>query len=554
LYAPNLKEKPKNCKLLIESEVEYSIDNPTLSGVNNEFLEFDIDVASMLNSEDFYSGEMLIDYNSLTFGTNLASSGRVTLTKGTVITAPNYTLNVVDVSPDQMKVVIQNTSSNPSNYYTITNQSEELAHIKIDISNLAGNTEIEFDEVQMQGLSEMFDASISSNTPFDLVTASDELNIDINAILNGSTTCTTCLNGVWNQSPNPCQPVNCDCPASITTNILESVPTLYYQCQDVSFKDCDATEHILLWSNRPNENVQIYDGATSGPAQGWNNSANPSPYNYAGVPTLWFYGLSQGGGGVAALGINVAENILVATLERMEQNATVNNNQAATSYTFEEFRDYTIDAVIGLHGACSTEHESVVESWISVGLFDCANINISFEENDPTPADPCDKELTAIVNNGSGCYNFEWFEIDNGNPINLNLTTQTIPVTCNKVYRVKVTDTYLGTVVQPCEHEDNHSVFATSTRKVEELNLDVTIRPTLANNQIFFDLEIEEPTIITISIFDQLGRRISQPIVSEKVYQGNRTIQHNVENLSSGIYFVNIETPKGKIVKKFVKM
>jgi hypothetical protein len=82
----------------------------------------------------------------------------------------------------------------------------------------------------------------------------------------------------------------------------------------------------------------------------------------------------------------------------------------------------------------------------------------------------------------------------------------------------------------------------------------VIVRPTLASNQIFFDLEVEEPTIITISIFDQLGRKISQPIVSEKVYQGNRTIQHNVENLPSGIYFVSIETPKGKIVKKFVKM
>ena len=69
-----------------------------------------------------------------------------------------------------------------------------------------------------------------------------------------------------------------------------------------------------------------------------------------------------------------------------------------------------------------------------------------------------------------------------------------------------------------------------------------------------FDLEVEEPTTITISIFDQLGRRVSQPIIGEKVYQGNRTIQHNVENLSSGIYFISIETPKGKIVKKFVKM
>jgi hypothetical protein len=187
--------KAGDCKLLIENEVKYTVENSAISGANNEFLEFDINVASMFNNENFYSGEMLIDYNSLTFGTNLASSERITLTKGTVITAPNYTLSIVDVSSDQMKIIAQSTPSNPSNYYSITNQSEELAHIKIDISNLAGNTAIKFDEVQMQGLSELFDASLSSNTPFDLVTAIDELNVDINGILNSGDTCTTCTGG-----------------------------------------------------------------------------------------------------------------------------------------------------------------------------------------------------------------------------------------------------------------------------------------------------------------------------------------------------------------------
>ncbi|NJN77619.1 MAG: hypothetical protein HC803_04240 [Saprospiraceae bacterium] len=176
------KDEHYNEKILIESEIEYTVENPIVSGLNNEFLEFDINVASMVNNEGFYSGEMFIDYNSLTFGTNLASSGRITLTKGTVITTPNYTLSIIDVSSDQMKITIQSTPTNPSNYYTITNQSEELAHIKIDISNLAGNTGIEFDEIQMQGLSELFDASLNSDKPFDLVSANDELNIDINGI------------------------------------------------------------------------------------------------------------------------------------------------------------------------------------------------------------------------------------------------------------------------------------------------------------------------------------------------------------------------------------
>jgi hypothetical protein len=50
-HLTNPTTEPK--KSMIESEVEYTIDNPTISGTNNEFLEFDIDVASMLNNEEF---------------------------------------------------------------------------------------------------------------------------------------------------------------------------------------------------------------------------------------------------------------------------------------------------------------------------------------------------------------------------------------------------------------------------------------------------------------------------------------------------------------------
>ncbi|MFK7946345.1 MAG: S8 family serine peptidase [Saprospiraceae bacterium] len=163
------------------SEAEYSIENPTITGAN-QYVEFDINIASLLNNEDFYSGEIFISYNSLTFGTNIASSGRITLTKGTVITAPNYTLTFTDVSSDMIKIVAESTP-NASNYYTLSTQSEQLIHFKIDITNLSGNTDIEFEELTMQGLSEFYDATLGSGQPFETIYADDELDIDINGIV-----------------------------------------------------------------------------------------------------------------------------------------------------------------------------------------------------------------------------------------------------------------------------------------------------------------------------------------------------------------------------------
>ncbi|MFK7950366.1 MAG: zinc-dependent metalloprotease, partial [Saprospiraceae bacterium] len=165
------------------SIVEYTIANPSLTGAFNEFLEFDINIASLLSSEEFFSGEILIDYNTLTFGSNLVASGIVNITKGNVILTPNYTITITDVSASKLKIEVLSSSNNPNTLYLIDNTAEQLVHLKIDITNLVGNTGIEFDEINMQGASEFFDISSNVVEPFELVKADDELNVDVNALI-----------------------------------------------------------------------------------------------------------------------------------------------------------------------------------------------------------------------------------------------------------------------------------------------------------------------------------------------------------------------------------
>jgi hypothetical protein len=165
------------------SIVEYTIANPSLTGSFNEFLEFDINIASLLSSEEFFSGELLIDYNTLTFGSNLAASGIVNITKGNVILTPNYTITITDISASKLKIEVVSSSNNPNTLYLIDNTADQLVHLKIDITNLAGNTGIEFDEINMQGASEFFDISSNVIEPFELVKADDELDVDVNALV-----------------------------------------------------------------------------------------------------------------------------------------------------------------------------------------------------------------------------------------------------------------------------------------------------------------------------------------------------------------------------------
>lgn len=166
----------------IESIVEYTIENPSLTGALNQYLEFDINIASLLASEEFFSGEILIDYNDVTFGSNIASNGILTVTQGTVILTPNYTITLTDITPSQLKIEVTSNTNNPNSLYLITSSSEELVHFKIDLTNIVGNTGIDFDEINMQGFSEFFDVTTNVIEPFDLVKAEDELDIDVSGV------------------------------------------------------------------------------------------------------------------------------------------------------------------------------------------------------------------------------------------------------------------------------------------------------------------------------------------------------------------------------------
>lgn len=740
------------------SEIKYSIENPILTGTNNEYLEFDIDVSSLLNSEKFFKGEIYLSYNSLTFGTNLAASGRITLTKGTVLSLPNYTINVIDVNTDQIKITAQSTPTNPNNYFTLTNQSDELAHVKIDISNLVGNTDIEFEELQMQGLSEFFNMTTGNTEPFETVTANDELDIDINSIVLNS--CSYCNGNVLNNiSCNPDTSCNC----SSFMPISPHVSTLYYDCQNINVDSCDTGGMISVKSHKLQENIETWDissfdpnvmpatppvpvkwcigytiilderqqseanamfsmlstndyystpskininsydnlgttiylflhakGIINGSLQqsstahwgstiplnatfplqygkgmelgdgeigkcnpmvsldiiaheythgvlnkyfdlnsnflgdttrfitnnalheslcdifsvliryeefgtidwsignescfnhsslpryvnnpnsskiiqasyykdnnyGWLpdtissgtifDKKKPLYYNYGGVISNWFYLLSEGGTGakgdaVSAIGIDVAENILIQTLEFMRVDLT-----GATQYTFEEFRDFSLSASSLIHGSCSQEHISVAEAWKAVGLITCDSFEVDFTVQ-PNPADTCKPWMIVTMSGGSQCYNIQWYQKDNlSNWVPISTNYQFQAGDCGFEYRVSVSDTVLSCVFNEWE--------TTNTTNLFENQFNFQVRPNISESKVFLDFEVTEKTNLSIKVFDQLGRLVSEPIRKEDFIFGNYSIEYNASSLVNGLYFITLDTGQKRVTKKFVKI
>lgn len=87
----------------------------------------------------------------------------------------------------------------------------------------------------------------------------------------------------------------------------------------------------------------------------------------SGVQNKWFYLLSVGGSGVNGIGNSYSVTGLgVDTAAAIAfRNLTVYLNQSSD---FDEARFYSIQSAIDLYGACSPQHQSVVNAWHAVGV------------------------------------------------------------------------------------------------------------------------------------------------------------------------------------------
>ncbi len=109
--------------------------------------------------------------------------------------------------------------------------------------------------------------------------------------------------------------------------------------------------------------------------------------------------------------------------------------------------------------------------------------------------------------------------------------------------------TYTYTITSNCasvesEHSEPCIVFLDGT-SVEEHEFKFNIYPNPVNDRLHIETEYE---IKEIAIYDIYGR---QQVAKSPSRQDNLTI--DVADLNSGIYFIQIKTEKGNIVKRFIK-
>jgi len=165
LQQQSLQNKKSDTNKDIE-EITFTFENPTVTGTNPHFFEFDIVASGSTNNTYLDMAMFHLKYNSQVFGTHAVLNNRVHVTRGSNFDNINYIDpdTVMDDKTDTFSVMIsRNGDYSPLNRTLITTTPQTLLHIKMEIVNCTSTTDIEF--VDMFFTSMFTTYTLTPNTP-----------------------------------------------------------------------------------------------------------------------------------------------------------------------------------------------------------------------------------------------------------------------------------------------------------------------------------------------------------------------------------------------------
>jgi hypothetical protein len=77
-----------------------------------------------------------------------------------------------------------------------------------------------------------------------------------------------------------------------------------------------------------------------------------------------------------------------------------------------------------------------------------------------------------------------------------------------------------------------------------------TIAPNPVTNSLFVEIEWQEPTDAAVYVYNYLGKKCYETTIAS---QSRTQMEIAVEMLSAGLYLIEIQTDKGKVIQKFMK-
>jgi hypothetical protein len=173
--------------MLLAQGVTFTFDNFSITGTSPKYYEFDVMVHSTVDTTQFGDSMVYINYNTTGFGPNIASNGKVTVTKETLLQGQYwqpvpppghwvqyYTIiNIADNTSSKLAITVEyddDLVGPPWTNYVQTTPTKFL-HIKIEIADDGATAGLSFDQSLMSV--QQYKSYNTPATRYSPVTASD---------------------------------------------------------------------------------------------------------------------------------------------------------------------------------------------------------------------------------------------------------------------------------------------------------------------------------------------------------------------------------------------
>lgn len=149
-YQNSLLNKTGTTSKAIE-DIDFEIANEQVTGTSPQFYEFDIMVSGSSSNTYIDNTAFVIEYNTLPFGSNIVANNKVTITRSTNYNTTTYLDPMAIITDDAANAfrfgfgADYNASS--WNRPLLTPAQQQLVHIKIEIQNCTGTTDLQFIDI-----------------------------------------------------------------------------------------------------------------------------------------------------------------------------------------------------------------------------------------------------------------------------------------------------------------------------------------------------------------------------------------------------------------------
>ncbi len=157
--------------------IEFTFDNVQVTGVNDEFLEFDVMAAGTAPGTFFSDGWIDISFNTFAFGPYVQTNNRVTVTQGALLNPSVHQLFVSDGSPDLFSISIFATDS--VGLSQLPTSPVQVVHVTLEWIDCTQSADLGFDTTTMA----INNAHYTGQGPFGLEIYSPVIADDIDGIV-----------------------------------------------------------------------------------------------------------------------------------------------------------------------------------------------------------------------------------------------------------------------------------------------------------------------------------------------------------------------------------